>query len=61
MILGLLESLTDKNPDVQTSVSDSLCILGSKKSFVVLKISYEYLTNPNTKVNLLFKIIKYLL
>ena len=51
----MLETLNDKNSDVQESVSQSLISLGNKKPDFVLKNSYQFVSKNINKVY--FKII----
>ena len=44
MIVGLLESINDKNVEVQESISESMVLLGKKKAEFVLKTTYLFLT-----------------
>ncbi len=41
--MGLLESINDKNPDVQQSVSESLRVLGLSKADFILKFALQFI------------------
>lgn len=51
MVLGLLEALNDKNPDVHSSVIDSLSTLGTKKAEFILKQALSFMQNAKVKLN----------
>ena len=55
LIVGLLESINDKNAECQQSISESLVILGKKKAEFVLKTTFQFLSKNVSKVLFNFK------
>ncbi|CAF0812872.1 unnamed protein product [Brachionus calyciflorus] len=50
LLIGLLEAINDKNPDVQESVSESIVALGRKKPEYILNTSLQFMTKNLAKL-----------
>lgn len=50
LVISLLESINDKNADVQESVSESLVALGRKKAEFIFKCSFDFVLKNQAKV-----------